>query len=299
MNLEVQDKTTSFTFTYSKVENNLPVNISTASIIIYDNAGATLVNNVVLAPVTNTATHTVNFSIDPDNGTWTIDRNFKAEFTIDGQLIPQLFNVVKYPFINHVKDEDLFDEATELKERAVSEVGEADSGSTTTLIHADLNEVDDYWNGGLIKIWGDVSTSKITEHDITDFDSGTGMVTFTPARDAVVLGDNYSLRRSYQKDINRAGDIVKTDLLKKDLRAYLILDDYQLKNLVLYKTLERFFGSRKNSGGDSDVFTDRYKYFKGLYDTEYETLPLNYDRDEDGNIDETEESRTPQIKLNR
>lgn len=299
MNLEVQDKTTSFTFTYSKVVNNLPVTITSAKIIIYNNAGTVLVNEVTLTPVGNTASHTVNFSVDPDQLTWTIARNFKAEFNIDGQFIPQLFDIVKYPFINHVVDEDLFNEAEELKENATAEVGEADSGSTTTLVHADLNEVDDFWNGGLAKIWKDAADKKITEHDITDFDKATNTITFTPARiDPVVSGDNYALRRSYQNDINRAGDLVKEDLLKRKQRAYLVLDDYQLKNLTLYKTLERYFGARKK--GEEDIFTDRYNYFKGLYDTAYETIPLNYDADEDGNLDpDTEEAQTPQIKLNR
>ncbi len=300
MNLEVQDKTTSFTFEYEQVENNLPVNISTALIKIFNSGGGELVTEKTMTIVDNKATHTQDFSVDPDNGEWTINRNFKAELKIDGKFILQLFNIVKYPFVNHIVDEDLFNEAEELSQNATNEVGEADSGSTTTLVHINRDEVDDHWNGGLIKIWQDVSTAKITEHTITDFVSLTGTITFTPARvDAVVNGDNYSLRRSYQNDINRAGDIVKEDLLKKELRAYLILDDYQLKNLILWKTLERYFGARKSSG-DEDTFTDRYKYFKNLYDTAYATLPLNYDIDEDGNIDpETEEAVGKDITLNR
>ncbi len=301
MNLEVQDKIASYTFEYEKVNKNLPIDITTALIKIFDNGGTELVTEKTMTIVDNKATYTVDFSIDPDNGSWDIDRNFKAELNIDGDFIPQLFDIVKYPFVNHVKDQDLFNEADELQSNASTETGEADSGTTTTLVDSNRDEVDDWWNGGLIKIWQDENTSKITEHTITDFDGSTGLITYTPARDdAVVVNDNYELRRSYQLDINRAGDIVKADLLKKEFRAYLVLDDYQLFNLVLWKTLERYFGARKNDGADNSAFSDRYLYFKNLYDSEYESLPLNYDSNEDGNIDpDLEENVGKDIILNR
>jgi len=300
MNLEVQDKTTAFTFEYEQVDNNLPVDITTALITIFDSSGGELVNEVAMTIVDNKATHIVDFSVAPDAGTWTIKRNYKAELKIDGKFIPQLFDIAKYLFVNHVKDQDLFDESDELEDNAFSKSGDAESGGVNTLVDSRRIEIDDYWNGGLIKIWADGNTSEVTEHIISDFVSTTNTFTFAPDRTAVGAGDNYTVRRSYQKDINLAGDVVKTDLLKKDLLAYLVLDDYQLTQLIIYKTLERYFGSKKNNNADDDVFTDRYEYYRDLYNTEYAGLPLKYDLNEDGNIDlEQEDGVGQNITMNR
>ena len=70
--------------------------------------------------------------------------------------------------------------------------------------------------------------------------------------------------------------------------------------MITFKTLEHYYGSKMNPNAEDDLFEGRYIYFKGLYDDEYNNLPLNYDRDEDGSIDpNTEEGAGKDIVLNR
>lgn len=298
MNLEVQDNTTSFIFRYENVDKNLPVDITTATIIISNNSGGVLVTEKTMVILDNVATYDVNFSVNPDNGSWGIARNFKAELKINGRFIPQLFDIVKYPFVNHVKDTDLFQHSPDMKSGSSTQSGNAESGSINTLVDDARIEEDNHWNGGIIEIWGDDNTSDITKHNVLSFISG--VITFEPNRTAVIAGDNYSIRKSYQSEINIGGDIVKNDLWKKDLRAYLVLDNYQLNLLIIYKTLEMYYGVRKNSNADDDVYSDRYEFFKSLYSTEYSSIPLNYDKNEDGNLDpDTEEAVGKDIQMNR
>jgi hypothetical protein len=91
MNLEVRYQATSYVFTYTLVEYNLPVTISSATITIKDENGA-IVNEYEAEGMTingNVAT------FDADLSSLEISMNNVAEFVINGVYHTRLYDIVR------------------------------------------------------------------------------------------------------------------------------------------------------------------------------------------------------------
>lgn len=244
--------------------------------------------DVVIGQVGATATHTQDFSTDPSAGKFSIGRNYQAIIIVDGETLVRLFDIVKYPFINEVTIEDLRDE----NRQALDDIGyringDADSGSTTTLVDA-TKIGEETFLGGELEIYPTDNADRSSFHTITAFDSATGTFTFSPARGVAVATNAYTTRRSFAEDIKRSGEIVQKELWKKDRRAYLILDNSQIKDLIIYKFFERMYGRRRKAINEDNSDHVDFLYYSDLYRSDYDGLPLVYDLDEDGVIDNDE-----------
>ncbi len=296
MNLEVQEDDAAFVFTFTKIENDLASTITTGTITILNPGGTEIVASTSMVLVTNVATHTQDFSVLAD---FKIDQNFQAIMVIDGVTHLRLFDIVKYPFINEVTINELENENREAIDKAGAILkSKADSGSGTTLVDAEISGTETF-KGGELEIYPAVATDETTRHEITDFTVATGTFTFTPARSPVVSTQSYTARRSFAEDIARAGDIVQGDLWKIDRRAYLILDNTQINNMIVFKFFERYFRKKYKVRSEEDQNFNKYTDYQDDYKSELTGLPLRYDLDEDDVIADDESRIKDSIRVIR
>ena len=288
MNIEVREDS-SYTFTYTKIVNGLASDITTATIALYDKAGTTQLAITAMSILANVATYTVDFSGTPAGGAWDLNMNYKAVMIIDGVYVVRLFDIVKYPFVNEVTQLDLEAENSgALVGKGARVKGTATSGTTSTLIDTRLVGIDTL-AGGQVEVYSTSASGSSHLAEITAHNTTTGQITFAPVRDtAVADGDNYNAAGSFDNRITEAGEIVKEQLWMQDRRPYLIIDNSQVKRMIIYKFFERLFAQNRRSISDEDVDHINYVYYRELYENMWK-LPLRYDSTEDGNIGDLEE----------
>ena len=295
MNIEIKEDAT-YIFSFTKYENDIESNISTATISTKTPSGDEILASTSMTISGATATYSLDTSA---SASYKIDRNFQAILTIDDNTHVRLFDIVKYPFINEVTIVDLQKENRSALELAgFKKEGEAESGSTTTAVDASFIG-DETYIGGEIEIYP-ADNSEITQKfNITAFDDSTGTFTFAPPRDTAVSTNRFQVRRSFSEQIEQSGDIVQSDLWKREQRAYLILDNTQINRMITYKFFELLFAKRRTSLNDDDRDNVQYNYYRDLYNSEYNGLPLAYDLNENGVIDRDEEAIKDSIRLGR
>ncbi len=275
-----------YTFTYEKIRSDLPQLITEATITIYNSAGEEMLAETDMTTAINVAAYNVDFSVDPTDLEWSLGQNYKVVYTIDGETIVYFFDIVNYPFINPVNDQDLITENPIVKKGTWEVKGQADSGTTDTIIDTERTEVNEYWYGGIIDILPLNDADQVTSHRVTDYDSTINTITFEPAYSATITTQNYVLRRSYQSQIDLAGEKVVEDLNKNAKRAYLLIDSTQCKRLVVYKFFETYFQALRETEGDKNDL--QFRYYSDKYSTELNSLKVDYDEDEDGDITDDE-----------
>jgi len=295
MNIEIKEDST-YIFSFTKYVNDVESTISSATITTKTPSGTEILASTAMTISGATATYSLDTSADSN---YSIDRNFQAVLTIDGVTHLRLFDIVKYPFVNEVTIVDLQKENRPALELAgFKSEGEAESGSTTTAVDASFIGADTYV-GGEIEIYP-ADNSEITQRfSITTFDDTTGTFTFSPDRDNAVSTNRFQVRRSFAEEIEQAGDIVQSDLWKREQRAYLILDNTQVNRMIVYKFFELMFAKRRTSTNDDDRDNVQYNYYRDLYNSEYNGLPLAYDENENGVIDDGEDATKDSIRLLR
>ena len=276
-----------YTFTYEKIRSDLPQLITEATIAIYNADGEEMLAETDMSVAINVATYNVDFSVDPTDLEWSLGQNYKVVYVIDGETIVYFFNIVNYPFINPVNDQDLITENPIVKKGVWEVKGQADSGTVDTIIDTERTEVNEYWYGGIIDILPLDDADQVTSHRVTDYDNTINTLTFEPARATAITTENYVLRRSYQSQINLAGEKVVEDLNKNAKRAYLLIDSTQCKRLVIYKFFETYFQALREAEGDKNDL--QFKYYSEKYASELNNLKVDYDEDEDGDITEEEQ----------
>ena len=295
MNIEIKEDST-YTFSFTKYENDIESNITSATIVINSPGGTELLASTAMTASGATATYALDTSASTS---YLIDRNFQAIITIDGVVYPRLFDIVRYPFINNVTIVELQKENRRALELGgYKKDGEAESGITTTAVDSSFIG-DDTYVGGEIEIFPDDNSARAETRTITVFNSVTGSFTFSPAIDTAVSTNRFIVRRSFAEEISRAGEIVSSDLWKKEKRAYLILDNSSINNMIVYKFFELLFAKRRTTINDNDRDHVQYMYYSGLYTSEYDGLPFAYDLDNDGNIADDEEYTKDSIRLQR
>lgn len=289
MSIEIR-KDSQYTFTYEKIRSDLPQLITSATISIFDPKGNEMLAETDMSIAINVATYNQDFSVDPTGFEFDLGQNYKVIYTIDGEVIAYLFDIVLYPFVNPVTDQDLITE-NEIVRRGVWEVkGQADSGSTTTILDTERTEANESWYGGVLEVLPLDDANQITKHQINDYDRPTNTLTFEPARNVAITTENYVLRRSYKAQIDLAGEKVGEDLAKNAKRIALLLDSTQCKRLVIYKFFETYFQAKRQADGDSADL--QFKYYSDKYAAELLSIKLDYDADEDGVIDEEEKAQS-------
>ena len=288
MNIEIREDS-SYTFTYTKIVNGLASNISTATIGLYDNSGVVQVASVAMNITDNVATYTVDLSGAPLGGSWDVNINYKAVMVIDGEYVVRLFDIVKYPFINEVTQLDLEAENSgALIGKGARVKGTATSGTISTLIDTRLVGIDTL-AGGQVEIYTTSASGSSHLASITAHNTTTGEITFSPVRDtAVAVGADYNATCSFDGRITTAGEIVQEQLWMQDRRPYLIVDNSQVKRMIIYKFFERLFAQNRRAISEDNVDHVNYLYYRELYENIWK-LPLKYDETEDGNIEDLED----------
>ena len=201
------------------------------------------------------------------------------------------YDIVNSKLVSVVTDEDIINELPQLKDYGWRVHGTADSGSTTTIVDAELKRyADDYFTGGLAH-----SLTKDEIREIADFSSSTGTVTVAAAFNSAISADKYLMTRSFTKEIQRAFEKIDDYLRRKGRRSHLILDPYDLREPhLLWAVAEVCKGLVSIGPGGTLWWEFMERYDKRGYTT-LESMSFKYDESEDGYISGAEESK----RLNR
>lgn len=288
--IEIQKENTAYVFTYFSENKNGPVVPSVATIEILTQDGTTLLSSTSMTIDSTTGECTYSWDATGQS----VNKNYQVKFTIDNVAIVRFFDIYYYVFRNDVTEDDLFLENDLIKGDVWEEAGKSESGTITTIVDSNRQEVDDYWNGGIVEIY---QNSEILERKVVDFVNSTNTITFTPSLNVPAGENEYIIRKSYFDKIAYAGNMVQLDFKNIEKRAYLVIDYYQLKYLIIYKFFENWFQNKRSKDGDDNDI--QYKHYADKYSSLFESMNLNYDEDSDGIIDDDEENTTNQIKWNR
>lgn len=281
--IEIQ-KDSTYTFTHFIESKNLPIVPSTATITILESNGTEILASTAMTIDGTTGVCTYAW----DSTGVEVGMNYMVKYQLDSyDPVIRLFDVMLYPFVNNVTDDDLFSEYKGLKTNYYEDSSQADSGATTTIVDSNRAEDDDHWNGGQLEIY---QSQKVYIRKITDYVQSTGTITFTPAMPSAITTEEYTIRQSYQEDIDRAGRVVQLQFKRIEKRAYLVIDSYTLKQLIIYEVLKQYFFEIMKEEGDE--FSIKYAYYASQYNAIFESLKLVYDEDESGTIEDGEEDNT-------
>jgi len=167
----------------------------------------------------------------------------------------------------------------------------ADSGTTTTVTNASLIDGANIGNRFICFVSGsNIGIDRI----ITNFETSTGVITFDALDDAITSSDEFCIvTTGFQSDVAQAENVIRNDLRNRGYDLALFLTDAHLKELYIYKTIELVCASLMNDGDDQDVYFVHYNRFKKLYEIETNTMIADYDANEDGVIEDSEELQSP------
>ena len=213
--------------------------------------------------------------------------NGRAEWSLNfagyNKKYVQLFDVVQYPILSLITDDDLISECFEVQSQKYMAHGTADSGSTSEVVDAELRDyADDHWKGGSIEIvagtnsgdWRTVSTS----------DRETGKVTVSEDFSSSITGTSeYVLRRTFQREIDRAFEDMCADISARGYRPALIIGSEDLKPAHICLMLSKV--CRSLAKGPDDVWWARADLYAERYTATMSAMKWQYDSDEDKEAD--------------
>lgn len=280
-------------------DNNRPQIPSAANITIYTPAGSELQAKAAASDIDSTSgemTYSLTATHTADH-----DLNYKAvwDYTISGVVYyqTQLFDVVKSKLAIPITDDDLYNEFEALRKANYQVSETATGGSASTIYDTKRTEADNFWKGGTVKVVSGTGSNQ--ERDITAFTNSSGIFTISP--NWATNPDNtsvYLVVRSYTKKIESAFDALSTMIYNKGRRHSLILESTQIAKPLIYLTLHMIALDMMDEEGDKwDRLTT---IFKDKFDNSFNTMKLEYDTDESGAIDESEEQQGPaEIRIGR
>ncbi len=217
----------------------------------------------------------------------TADENYKAVISYVVSAVTYsttlFYDVVRSKLHKVITDEDIVNELPQLKEYGWRVNGTAESGSTTTIVDAELTRYeDDYFTGGLA-----FSIDKNETREITDFIGSTGTVTTKAFSDAISI-DKYVLTRSYTKEIERAFEKLEGMLVREGMRPHLILDPYDLREVHIFlsvaEVLKGFIVE------EDSVWWRIWKEYERKGEESFKAINFKYDTSADGYLSGSEES---------
>ena len=208
------------------------------------------------------------------------------EFVVDGITYykTSLFDIVNQILENPVVDSDIIEAAPFVKEKNYSVVFTADSGSATTIVNTELQESDDYWNGGTAEIIDGTNASE--KRKVLDFDNSTNKLTTQEFSSAIDNTSKVTLIRTFKKEIDRAFDLFILDLKNRGIFADRIIDNQQIKEYVIKKTIQLICENFTND--IVDVWFAKAELYKKEYNNLITVAVFDYDSDDDGNIEDDE-----------
>ena len=164
----------------------------------------------------------------------------------------------------------------------------ADAGTTTTVVNRTLIDGANLDDRFVCFITGaNIGLDRV----ITGFDGVTGTITFDALTDAITSSDEFCIvKTGFQSDVVQAEYAIRNDLRNRGYDLDLFLNEPQLREMYIYKTIELVCASLMNDGEPQDVYYVQYLRFKDLYDKELVSLIADYDANESGAIDEGEEN---------
>lgn len=291
MHKEIQEDK-AYTFTWRFYDNGIQLVPTAATITITDhNGGAIVTAGICIIDAEGTITYALTAALNDTDG-----KNFRNElkYTVSSvdHYYYELFDVVKCPLINQVRDEDLFIYVGELRDKIYEKtLVTTSAGSTTTLLDTKLKADRRTWKGGHVEIY--INNNITHEGIITAYTSTSGTVTFTPAYSvAIPITITYRIRTGYQDII----DIAYDDHVTKDIRNKVpikagYIDSTITKNMTVFKALEIICIGKIEA--EDDKWDVRKKLYQEMYKAEYSKLSEPYDIDEDGYIADEEDAERP------
>lgn len=217
----------------------------------------------------------------------TLGENFQAQWTyvVSGTTYyhTSLFDVVLNQLAISVIDEDLLDEQSDILQRNESVSGIVDSATSTTIVDSELKAfVNDYWNGGKVKV---IATATGVEQvrTVSDFVQSTGTITVDAAFGATPdTTYNYSVNRGFQNKIAAAFDEVMIDVRARGYRPALILESSDLRIPTIKKALAII--CRDYATAPDDKWFVLSKEYDEQYKDIFSKIVFQYDRNESGYI---------------
>ena len=266
-------------------ENNRRIVPSSAAITVYKPGGASIL--VDAQSMTVGADGLLSYSLTTAHND-AANENYKAVisyiYNSATWYLTFFYDVVKSKLSRVITDDDIINELPQLKDKGWRVHGTADSGSTTTIVDAELKRYeDDYFTGGLA-----YSINKGETKEITDFVSSTGTVT-TTAFSSAIAADKYILTRPFSREIQRAFEKIEEFLNSAGKRPFLILDPYDLREVNIYYSVAEVCKGLATEGDSlwwnlwKDYENKAYAIFKGIN--------FKYDQSNDGYIAGSEESK--------
>lgn len=277
-------KDSTYTFTHFIEYRNAPIVPATAFIAITDSAGNSILASTAM--VIDAITGVCTYEWDSTNND--VGENYLVTFKLsDQEPVLRIFDIMLYPFVNNVTDDDLFSEYKGLKDSNYEVSSKAQSGTVNTLVDINRSEKTDHWDGGIIQIFQDGNT---LTRNITSYNLTSSTVGFSPDLEGAIATENYIMRQSYQEAITRAGNNVQLYFKKLEKRAYLVIDNYALKRLIIFEVLKQYFFDLIKS--NEDEYSIKFNHYSEKYQAEIQSLKLVYDENKSGTVDDGEEDST-------
>ena len=273
-------------------DHNQRVVPTAATVSIYDGANALVSAATATIAADGAVTYIPGTTVTED-----AEENLKAEWTLTidsaARKVVQLFDVVNFKLFPMVSDEDLISECAQLQTEGYRAYGTADSGTTTTLVDIELMEYrDNHWEGGTLEILG--GTNSGTKRVVASSVKATGTVTVSSAfSSAIDSTSKFMLRRTYQREIDRAWDDLMERIISKGNRPALIMNSESLKPTHIMWALEKI--CRDLSTTQDDIWWARSEYYSQRAAAWWNQLVFLYDSDEDEQVD-TRKRMTLQLR---
>lgn len=273
-------------------DKNRPQVPSSATIVLYLPSGGVLQSSA--SATVNSTTGEMTYSLTTSH-TDIADLNYKAVWTYVVNSVTyyqtQLFDVVKSILAISIIDDDLYNELESLRETNNQATGTATSATSSTLLDtARRKEVDDYWKGGIIETLSGTGANQ--RRAVTGFAQSTATVSVTP--NWVTTPDStttYRIVRSYHYKIEESFKEIETMLYNKGKRHELILESSQIEIPLKYLSLHKICTDLMNEEGDKWEMLS--KLYMEKFEKAFNSLTLEYDEDDSGNIAGEEEASRP------
>lgn len=263
---------------------NRPIVPSSATITLYKQDGATVLQSSATATV-NSTTGEITYSLTTTH-TANLGLNYKAvwAYVVSGVTYyeTQLFDVVRSILSIPITDDDLYAELPSLRKANVQDNGTATSATSSTLVDTKKRkESDDYWKGGVIETLAGTGLGQM--RDITSFTQSSGTINVSPnwttTPDSTTT---YRVVKSWTTSIQNSFDKIEQMLYNKGKRDALILEASQIKVSLVYLTLHTIALDLRDE--ENDKWDLLAKDYMDKFEKSFTSLALDYDEDESGGV---------------